>query len=36
MDTCDGELDVTFLQMPRTSADYAAMRNGFSQGSIST
>jgi len=32
LDTCDGELDVTFLPMPRGSAEYAAMRHGFSGG----
>ncbi len=32
LDTCDGELDITYLQMPRTGNEYAAMRNAFTQG----
>jgi hypothetical protein len=32
MDTCDGALDITYLEMPRTANEYAAMRSGFEQG----
>jgi hypothetical protein len=32
LDTCDGNIDVTFLRLARTSAEYAAMRSGFLQG----
>jgi len=31
-DTCAGELDVTFLQLPHTGREYAAMRDSFIQG----
>jgi hypothetical protein len=32
LDTCDGELDVTFLELDRPETEYAEMRNGFVQG----
>jgi hypothetical protein len=31
-DTCDGELDITFLQLPLTGREYAAMRYAFIEG----
>lgn len=32
LDTCDGKLDITFLRMARTAAEFAAMRNAFVSG----
>jgi hypothetical protein len=32
LDTCEGELDVTFLRLDRPASEYAEMRSGFVQG----
>ena len=32
LDTCDSKLDVSFLRLGRTTAEYAEMRHGFVQG----
>jgi hypothetical protein len=32
IDTCDGMLDISFLRLDRTAAEYAAMRDSFTDG----